>query len=163
DSITATARQSLADLGGIATVDELAGAVLAALPPAAQGTEPASSARIAAGLLRLGLDRAHALTRADAGDEHLSTRRRDGRIALLASDPGLLDPAEALGRTADQLAGQARAAGERLVPTARAAQRLQETWARAAAGAFPSQVTLGDGRLLRLAAALAREAALSGS
>ena len=134
DSIAATARQALADLGGIATVDELAGAVLAALPPAADTTEPVSPARIAAGLLRLGLDRAHALSRADAGGEQLSTRRRDGRIALLASDPGLLDPAEVLGRTADQLVAQARAAGERLVPAARAAQRLQEAWARACAG-----------------------------
>ena len=120
-------------------------------------------ARIAAGLLRLALDRAQALSRADAGEEQIAARRRDGRIALLATDPALLDPAEALGRTADQLVAQARTAGEPLVPAARAAQRLQDGWARAAAGQVPSPVALGDGRLLRLAAALAQEAVLSGS
>ena len=58
---------------------------------------------------------------------------------------------------------QARTAGEPLVPAARAAQRLQDGWVRAAAGQVPSPVALGDGRLLRLAAALAQEAVLSGS
>ena len=48
------------------------------------------------------------------------------------------------------------------MPAGRAAQRLQAGWARACAGQLPSPVALGDGRLLRLAAALAREAALSG-
>ena len=41
DAIAGTARQALADLGGVATVDELAGAVLAALPPAADAGRPA--------------------------------------------------------------------------------------------------------------------------
>ena len=163
DAIAETARQSLADLGGVATVDELAGAVLAALPPSAGTPDSVPPARIAAGLLRLALDRAQALNRADAGDEQIAARRRDGRIALLATDPALLDPAEALGRTADQLVAQARTAGEPLVPAARAAQRLQDGWVRAAAGQVPSPVALGDGRLLRLAAALAQEAVLSGS
>ena len=35
DAIAETARQALADVGGVATVDELAGAVLAVLPPMA--------------------------------------------------------------------------------------------------------------------------------
>ena len=116
DAIAETARQSLADLGGVATVDELAGAVLAALPPSAGTADSVPPARIAAGLLRLALDRAQALSRADAGEEQIAARRRDGRIALLATDPALLDPAEALGRTADQLVAQARTAGEPLVP-----------------------------------------------
>jgi hypothetical protein len=168
DAIAETARQALADVGGVGTVDELAGAVLAALPPSADtpsaGTpDSVPPARIAAGLLRLALDRAQALNRADAGEEQLAARRRDGRIALLATDPALLDPAEALGRTADQLVAQARTAGEPLVPAARAAARLQDGWVRAAAGQVPSPVALGDGRLLRLAAALAAEAVLSGS
>ncbi len=164
DAVAATARQALADIGGIATVEELAGSVLAAMPPAA-GRQPAPSPdRIAAGLLRLALDRAQALSRADAGDEELITRRRDGRIALLATDPALLDPAEALGRIADALVTQARAAGETLVPASRAAQRLQAGWARAVTGQAPATVVPGDGRrLLRLAVAMAQEAALSGS
>ena len=163
DAIAETARQALADMGGVATIDELAGAVLAALPPPAGPPDSVPPARIAAGLLRLALDRAQALNRADAGEEQIAARRRDGRIALLATDPALLDPAEALGRTADQLVAQARTAGEPLVPAARAAQRLQDGWVRAAAGQVPSPVALGDGRLLRLAAALAQEAVLSGS
>ncbi|HEY1620728.1 MAG TPA: BREX system serine/threonine kinase PglW [Streptosporangiaceae bacterium] len=162
DAVADTARQSLADVGGVATVDELAGAVLAAMPPPAeaQGTVPA--ARIAAGLLRVALDRAQALSRADAGDEQVVARRRDGRIALLAADAGLLDPAEGLGRTADQLIARARSAGEPLVPASRAAQQLRDDWTRACAGQLPSAAALSDSRLLRLAASLAREAALSG-
>ena len=121
-----TARQSLADFGGVATVDELADAVRACLPPPPTRTDPGSPTRIAAGLLRLALDRAQALYRAEAGEEQLATRRRGGRIALLATDAALLDPAEALGRAADDLVAQARSAGEPLVPAARAAQRLRD-------------------------------------
>ena len=162
DAVADTARQSLADVGGVATVDELAGAVLAAMPPPANSSGAVPPARIAAGLLRLALDRAQALNRADAGGEQVVTRRRDGRIALLATDTGLLDPAEGLGRTADQLIAQARSAGELLVPASRAAQRLRDGWTRACAGQAPSAVALSDSRLLRLAATLAREASLSG-
>jgi hypothetical protein len=90
------------------------------------------------------------------------TRRRDGRIALLATNAGLLDPAEGLGVRADQLIAQARSAGEPLVPANRAAQRLRDGWTRVCADVVSSQVELGDGRMLRLAVALAREAALSG-
>ena len=163
DAVAETARQSLADFGGVATVEELAGAVRAALPPSAATSDSVSPDRIAAGLLRLALDRAQALHRADAGEEQLAARRRDGRIVLLATDPALLDPAEALGRTADDLVAQARSAGEPLVPAARAAQRLRDGWARACAGQLASPAALSDTRLLRLAAALAQDAVLSGS
>ncbi|HUZ56114.1 MAG TPA: BREX system serine/threonine kinase PglW [Streptosporangiaceae bacterium] len=163
DAIAATARQALADFGGVATVDELAGSVLGALPPAADAQLAASPARVAAGLLRQALDRAQALNRAEAGDERLFPRRREGRIALLATDSALLDPAEALGRAADDLVTQAQAAGEPFVPSARAAERLQSTWARATTGQEPLPEVLSAGRLLRLAGALAKEAALAGS
>jgi len=163
DAVAETARQSLADFGGVATVEELAGAIRAALPPSAAAPDAVSPARIAAGLLRLALDRAQALHRAEAGEEQLAARRRDGRIALLATDAALLDPAEALGRTADDLIAQARSAGEPLVPAARATKRLRDGWARACAGQPASPAALSDTRLLRLAAALAQDAALSGS
>ena len=80
DTIAETARQALADVGGVATVDELASAVLAALPPAETGADAAPPARIGAGLLRLALDRAQALSRADAGeraDQHAPPGRQD--------------------------------------------------------------------------------------
>jgi serine/threonine protein kinase len=163
DAVAETARQSLADFGGVATVEELAGAVQAALPPSAATSDSVSPDRIAAGLLRLALDRAQALHRADAGEEQLAARRRDGRIALLATDPALLDPAESLGRTGDDLVAQAQSAGEPLVPAERAAQRLRDGWARAYAGQLASPAALSDARLLRLAAALAQDAVLSGS
>jgi hypothetical protein len=134
------------------------------LAPSAAGADAAvPPARIAAGLLRLALDRTQALSRADAGDEQISARRRDGRIALLAADPARLDPAEALGRTADELVAQARSVGDPLVTAGRAAQRLRDDWTRAAVGQVLSPAGLGDGRLLRLAAALAKDAVLSGS
>ena len=82
---------------------------------------------------------------------------------LLATDAALLDPAEALGRAADELVAQARAAGEPLVPVARAAERLSGVWADAVRGLESSPATPDTGRLLRLAAALARDAALAGS
>jgi serine/threonine protein kinase len=160
DAIATAARLALDDLGGVATVEELAGGVLTAMPPPAADEDAASPARVATGLLRLALDRAHALDRADAGETPVSTRRRDGRIALLSADPAFLDPAEALGQIADEAVTQARTAGEWLVPTERAAQRLQDGWALASAG--QAAAGLGDRRLLRLASSLAREAALSG-
>ena len=137
DAIAEIARQALADAGGVATVGELASSVLAALPPADAGADAATPVRIGAGLLRLALDRAQALNRADAGEEQVSARRREGRIVLLAVDPALLDPAEALGRAADELVAQARSAGDSLVPAGRGAQRMRDDWTRAAAGALP--------------------------
>lgn len=163
DAVAETARRSLADFDEVATVDELAEAVRAFLPPPNETSDSESLTRIAAGLLRLALDRTHALYRAEAGAEQLAARRRGGQIALLATDAALLDPAEALGRIADDLVGEARSAGETLVPTARAAQRLREGWVRASAGQLASPTVLSDARLLRLAAALAQDAALSGS
>ena len=155
--------QSLNDLGGVATVDELTRSALAVLPPPERVPTGCSPMRIAAGLVRLALDRVQALNRAQAGDVEFATRRRDGRIYLLALDPALLDPAEALGRAADELVAQARAASEPLVPGYRAGELFDEVWTRAVAGQDPAPVALDVGRLIRLAAELARGAALAGS
>ena len=91
------------------------------------------------------------------------SRRRDGRIVLLAADQALLDPAEALGRAADDLVAQAAASGEHTVPAARAAGRLLDVWTKAVRGLESPPSVPDTGRLLRLAAALARDAALAGS
>ena len=82
---------------------------------------------------------------------------------LLATDPALLDPAEALGRTADELVAQAGAAGEPLVPAGARPRSGCGTAGPGPARASRPPAGLGDGRLLRLAAALARDAVLSGS
>src|SRR6202044_275843 len=103
------------------------------------------------------------LNRADAGDEQFVPRRRGGGIVLLGTHAALLDPAEALGHAADELVAEARTAGEPLVPGARAAQRLQTTWARATDGQEDLSVTFQAARMLRLATALAHDACLSGS
>lgn len=165
DAIATTARQALADLGGVATVTELADAVLAALPPAPpeDGPDAVPPGRIAGGLLRLALDRAQALGRADADDRPLSSRRRAGRIALLAADASLLDTADALGFAADGLVTQAQDAGEPVVPTRRAVALLRETLDRVGRGAEASPGLVDDRRLLRLASALSEHAALSGA
>ena len=162
DALAATARQALADGGGVATVEELSVAVLSALPPAAE-TTAVPVGRLASGLLRLALDRARALTRADAPSDPLSTRRRNGRIVLLATDPGLLDAAEALGRAADDLVAAAQVTQEALVSPRRSAPALRDTLTRVTGVDSPKPALADDGRLLRLAAALSVTAALSGA
>ena len=156
--------QALADFGGVATVGELSGAVLAALPPAREDAD-AACGRIAAGLLRVALDRNQALGRAGRGRiGRCHAAARAGKIILLATDPALLDPAEAVGRMADQLVDQAAAAGEPLVPADRARPRLQATWAgRLLRAELADSSRPGETALLRLAAALAERSALSGS
>lgn len=165
DAIAGTARQALADFGGVATVDELSAAVLAALPPTGSDelTSDAPVARIAAGLLRLALDRARALDRADAQPDPLSTRRRNGRIALLATDPALLDAAEALGRAADDIVAAAQIAQEPVAGAPRSASALRDTLTRLSGSDSPTPALIEDGRLLRLAAALSQTGALSGA
>lgn len=163
DALAGVAARALADLGGVATIGELSGAVLAALPPAPRNSDSSPPARVAAGLLRIALDRGTELGRADEDQSALASRRRDGKIILLASDPALLDPAEAVGKMADHLVESAEAAGEPVIPAQRAIPRLQATWTRAADVPDSDQPPPAPERLLRLAAALAERSALSGS
>jgi serine/threonine protein kinase len=163
DTLAETAWQWLADSGCVATVDELAQSVLAVMPPSASADGSPAVGRVAAGLLRVALDRVQALQRAEGDAREFFSRRRDGRIVLLAADQALLDPAEALGRAADDLVAQAAASGEHTVPAARAAGRLLDAWTKAVRGLESTSPVPDTGRLLRLAAALARDAALAGS
>ena len=150
-----TAAESLAALGGVATVEELAGAVLASLAPGDSTGVPAE--RLGGGLLRLALDRGEALERAEAGTDSLAKRRRNGRLVLLATEPALLDAAEALGRRADDLVATSRAAAEPVIAPGRAAAALREVLRPVLESA-----RLPDERLVGLATALSRTAALSG-
>lgn len=164
DALAGEARMALTALGDVATIEELTSAVelaLAPTPPSGPTDGPAAP-RIAAGLLRLALDRVHALDRADAGEAPLVTRRRAGRIALLATDPGLLDAAEALGRAADQLVAQAQLAQQPLVSNGRTATALRDTLIQALPDERPAPLD-DDRRLVRLASALSQTAALSGA
>jgi serine/threonine protein kinase len=162
NALAGQARTALTELGEVATVEELTAAVQLALAPVTRHADVPAPARISAGLLRLALDRVHALDRAAAGEQPLLTRRRSGRIALLATDPALLDAAEGLGRTADELVQHAQLAQEPLVSSRRAAAVLRETVRRAFPDSGLSALT-DDTRLLRLGAALSHTAALSGA
>ena len=127
--------------------------------------DPVPAARIAAGLLRLALDRA-------AGPESGRRERSSSssRAAAAAespcwpTDPALLDPAEALGRTADDLVAAGRGRREsRWCPAARAARGCRRPGAAPSPSRKVPPWRSATGRLLRLAAALARDAALAGS
>lgn len=216
DALGQVVLAALSSSGGVATVSELADAVLATLPrgdsagpddrPAAEraagastvqlasGGEPEASTsgsggldRIAAGLVRLALDRSQSMERA-AAVAPLARRRRGGRVALLARHMALLDAAEAIGRQADELVADLTQADVPLVPVSRAAgilrlvfSRVRDAWVTEApstgvsgedaehepdTGADPAPNGPGDElddlRLVRLAAALSRHAAASG-
>lgn len=172
DSLAGLAAQSLTDFEDVATRQELTSALLSALSPVQSESKSNSKSDIygesfAAGLLRLALDRTQALSRADEDVTQFATRRRAGQLILIAANPALLDPAEAIGKTADDLLARALAAGEQLVPAQRAIPLLQSAWARAAAaGDATGDGTLavpGVDRLLKLAAGLSVTAALSGA
>ena len=166
DSLAGLAAQTLTDFDGVATLPELTGAFLSALPPANSDSK-LDIEKIAAGLLRLALDRTLALSRADEDVTAFATRRRAGQIALIATNPALLDPAEAIGKTTDDLLARARAAGEQLVPAQRAVPLLQSAWVRATDSADTAAegtgTVPGADRLLRLAAGLSATSALSGA
>lgn len=175
DTVAEIAWQAMTDASGVATVAELTQSVLAVMPPAddapagSAGDDPGDDTagpgvdRLAAGLLRFALDRSRERNRAEDDARQFVSRRRDGRIFVLAAEQALLDPAEALGRAADDLIDQGRAAGESLVPGSRAAHRLREVWDQAVGGLEPAPQAPDANRLLRLAVAMARRAVLAGS
>lgn len=162
DRLAGHTREALHSLGDVATVDELTDAVLASLSPMTRHEDGPAPGRIAAGLLRLALDRLQALERAEAQDEPLTYRRRGGRIALVATNPALLDAAEALARTVDNLLAHARVAEEAVVPARRAATAATDAVTRALGPDLPEGLS-DTRRLLRLATGLAERAALSGA
>lgn len=162
DQLVRLVTRSLDTLGGVATVQTLTAEVLAVLPDA-----PSDQAqrvdRIAAGLLRLALDRYNEHELAET-QEPLAKRRHGGRLALLATDPALLDAAEAIAQLAGKLVTEATAAGEALVPQQRAAREIRARFESAftsatAADRTPPAIT--DLRLVRLAAQTAPDVALS--
>jgi len=162
DGLAGHARTVLTTLGEVATVEELTDAMQLALAPMSRHEDGPAPSRIAAGLLRLALDRVHALDRAESGDPPLATRRRGGRIALIATDPGLLDAAEALARTADDLVQQAQLAQEPVVAKQRAVTGLRDALRRTLPEVRPSALDENN-RMLRLGAVLSQNAGLSGA
>lgn len=163
DQLVALLSRTLNSLGGVATVQTLTSEILAALPELPRESAEQGE-RVAAGLLRLALDRYNEHELAE-NEERLAKRRHDGRLALLARDPVLLDAAEAAAQRASDLIAQAGAAGESLVTQQRAARELRTKFVRAfAAGSTDAEASppaMTDLRLVRLAAQASRDTALS--
>lgn len=135
-AVRESASAALVGLGGVALTDELVAAVAETLP--AEGPD---RQRTAAGLLALALDL--------PGDAEPLARRRVGdALALVATDPALLDLVQDAASRADRLVETGQ-----VLPPAAAAAQLRGT---SAAGA------LSDERLVALAAALSTAAAVSG-
>lgn len=155
--------RTLSSLGGVATVETLTSEILAALPDLPPHAIEQGE-RVAAGLLRLALDRYNEHERAET-EERLAKRRHDGRLALLAREPLLLDAAEAAAQRASTLVAEAAAAGESLVTQQRAAREIRPCFDRAfTAGSSDVTATppsMTDLRMVRLAAQTSRNTALS--
>lgn len=149
--------ERLKALGNVATIDELATAILAETTLESQRTD--ENLRVARGLLRIVSDRRRALKRAEAEEAPLELRRRDGNATLIAGETPLLDIAERLGREADALL-VASTAQPPLVPADRVHQRLT---ALLDAGEIKDPLLRDRARLARLAAGLSRQTGASGS
>ncbi len=149
------------DFGGVAAVSTLTAEIRARLPQSGFGNVDAHAERTAAGLLRVALDRLHEHETASA--EVTLVRRRHGRrLALLATDEQLLNAAEAAARRADELVS---ADIDAVIPAAQAAAELRAAF-RAGYAAVSDHATTppmpNDSRLVRLAAATSKHAAVSG-
>lgn len=156
-------RDRVAELGGVATIEELTAHLLAEMAPRGIPAHAAErdEQRLVQGVLRAVLDRQRALARAEAGMETLHTRRRDGRMSLVASDPALIEAAEMLGRETDRLVAQGTGtAHEEIVPADLAMQHLRAALDGVDA---PPEELLQSGRLARLGAGLSTRAAASGA
>lgn len=149
----------LADIGEVATVSELADHLLSKMV-AIQGSDDAVEGRLAEGLLRLVVERRRALVRGAGELSAYAQRRREGRPLLIATDPTLLDVAEALGQAADSLVAAVNGPSghEVIVPAPRATEALTAVLGRAA---LPDALR-DPARLVRLAAATSTRAGASG-
>ena len=165
DAVTEVARQVIADFGGVAAVKTLTAEIRARLPEDGMtGKDPVAQERVertAAGLLRVAIDRLSEHETASGAAEFV--RRRHGRrLALLATDECLLAAAEAAGSRADELVSGNR---DSTIQGPRAARQLETAFTAGYRAASDTDATVtppSDQRLLRLAAAISKHAAVSG-
>ena len=165
DAVTDIARQVIADYGGVAAVSTLTGEIRARLSDSATvAADPATlerADRAAGGLLRAALDRLSEHETASGADEFVR-RRRDRKLALLAADPMLLAAAEAAAARADDLVAPDRDA---VIPAPTAARELAKAFQAGYTSVSDTDTPVmppSDARLVRLAAAGSRHAAVSG-
>jgi len=165
DGITDIAREVIADYGGVAAVSTLTAEIRARLPEAVTtNADPDAkdrAERTAGGLLRVALDRLS--EHETATDDKEFVRRRHGRrLALLASDELLLAAAEATAARAEELVGADRDA---VIAAPTAARELRTAFEKGYASVSDTDVRVippADTRVVRLAAAASRHAAVSG-
>lgn len=161
DALTDIARGVIEDFGGVAAVSTLTAEIRSRLPQAGLGGIDPRAERAAAGLLRVALDRLHEHETATA-EQTLVRRRHGRRLALLATDEMLLNAAEAAAKRADELVS---ADPNAVIPAARAAEALRIAFQAGYTAVADTDATApmpSDGRLVRLAAASAKHAAVSG-
>lgn len=165
DAVIEIARRVIADYGGVAAVITLTAEIRARLPRADVGTGDNESRdladRAAGGLLRVALDRLSEHELLD-GDKQLVRRRHDRRLALLAEDERLLAAADFAAKRANELVS---ADVDAVVPPHTAARELRAAF-QAGFDSVSDEASIAplptDSRLIRLAAAIARNAAVSG-
>lgn len=166
DAIGEITRQVLSDFGGVAAIDTLTAEIRARLPEAAVPSpdlyHQARADRTAGGLLRVALERVGEHENA-TGEKDFVRRRHGRRLALLATDELLIAAAESAAKRADEMVGSDHnivipppTAGRELGAAFQAGYRANNDDADART-ALP-----GESRLIRLAAAISKHAAVSG-
>ncbi|WP_312722493.1 BREX system serine/threonine kinase PglW [Mobilicoccus sp.] len=155
DRVGSTLETRIVDAGGVVTLGEATSAVLDAVEEPTRGE---ATGRTARGLLRLALERLKVL-RTEGGTQArpISVRRHGSLVALLATEPGLFDAVEAVGRAAEDLVTSTTGSSRSdLVPAATASRRLEEALAAFAGdGAEVPEALRVPGRLVRIGAELA--------
>jgi len=166
DAISEITRQVLSDFGGVAAIDTLTAEIRARLPePAVPSPGLYHQARVdraAGGLLRVALERLSEHETA-SGTKEFVRRRHGNCLALLATDELLLAAADSAAKRADDLVTSDR---NIVIPPPTAARELGSAFLagyRAVSDDAAAQTALpSEGRLIRLAAAISKHAAVSG-
>lgn len=165
DAVIEIARRVIGDYGGVAAVSTLTAEIRARLPRADIGAGDSQSQavadRAAGGLLRVALDRLSEHELLD-DSQKLVRRRHDRRLALLAEDERLLAAADSAAKKANNLVS---ADVDAVIPPHTAARELRAAFQAGfdSVSDEPSTAPLPtDGRLIRLAATIAKHAAVSG-
>ncbi len=139
--LAADVRERLQEAGGVTTPDQLVESLLDLLPPGPDLTNPAMTAR---GLLRILLEMQ---TGIELAQGNWVRRRHNGRIVTIASEPLLLERADAVAAAASRIAHRMLEQGQDLVPAKDAVPELL-----AAFDGLPGEATdVPDATLLLLA------------
>jgi serine/threonine protein kinase len=165
DAIIEITRRVISDYGGVAAVRTLTAEIRARLPHGDIGATDRQARdladRAAGGLLRAALDR---LSEHEtlSGEKQLVRRRHDRRLALLAQDERLLAAADSAVKCANDLVS---VNVDAVIPPHTAARALRAAFQSGFDSVSDEKATVplpGDSRLIRLAAAIAKHAEVSG-